>query len=184
MDRREVNVLLALMAARDGRTIGQVEVEAWFEDVGRWDLATAREAVHRHYSKSREFMRPFDLIQQIRAIRHERLDAVGAITPPVHLADDPVTEMAWLRAAREAIATGRAIPDAPPAEIERRDPDLSKRIEDLAASKRVTREALDQARTARDEPTLSVRSDQTAEAMEAERNRQLDALEAMGTTAP
>lgn len=105
MDRREMTALLALVAARDGRTVGAVEVEAWLEDVGRYDFATARQGVHRHYSTSRDYLRPFDLITQIRAVRGERLDAAGDVTPNAD-PDDPAAWAAELRALRTAIGDG------------------------------------------------------------------------------
>lgn len=181
MDRREVNILLALMAARDGRTVGQVEVEAWFEDIGRWDLPTAREAIHRHYSTTRDFMRPFDLIQHIRAIRRERLDAAGAILPPRELADDPAAEIEWMRRAWEAVAAGRPAPGATNDVLlaGSEHPEITSRIRAIAATKAVPSAASDNASDVRDRPVPSIADDASIAAMETERNRQLAALEAM-----
>lgn len=136
MNRQEVTALLALMSARDGRTVGQTEVEAWHEDLGRWDFATAREAVHRHYASTRDFARPFDVIKLIRAIRGERLAAAGAITPPPELADDPAAEIAWVRNRREAIAAGRVPPAAVTEQLTgRQRPELADEVKALAAAK-------------------------------------------------
>lgn len=113
MNRQEITALLGLMAARDGRAIGEIEVEAWLEDVGAWDFATAREGVRRHYGRTREFMRPADLLGEIKAIRHKRLEDFGPIVPPRHLADDPRAEIEWTRRARERIASGLPVEHAP-----------------------------------------------------------------------
>ncbi len=105
MDRRETAALLALMAARDGRTVGNVEVEAWHEDIGQWDFATAREAIARHNAQTRDFMRPFDLIKLIRDIRNERIDAIGPMIPNVD-PDDVIGFNAEQYALRQAAADG------------------------------------------------------------------------------
>lgn len=180
MDRRETAALLALMAARDGRQVGAVEVEAWHEDIGRWDLATAREAVHRHYTRSRDFMRPYDLIRAIREIRGERLDAYGEIVPPSELADAPQAEIAWRRSRREAIAAGLVPPASdPPALLPgSQHPEIASRIREIADSKRVPDRDGEPEQAARETPAPTVDEASTA-AMEAERRRQLDALEAM-----
>lgn len=138
MNRNEVTALLALISARDGRAIGQVEVEAWHEDLGRWDFATAREAVRRHNAQTRDFARPFDVIRQIRAIRSERLTAAGPIVPPAELADHPAAEIAWIRSRREAIASGLAPAESAPAlttGVEH--PEIVGQIQALAAAKAV-----------------------------------------------
>lgn len=111
MNRQEITALLGLMAGRDGRTVGRVEVEAWFEDVGEWDFETARLAVKRHYSRSRDFMRPFDLIGAIKEIRGERLTAAGELMPNVD-PDDSAAWVAEIRALRKAIADGSITAEA------------------------------------------------------------------------
>jgi hypothetical protein len=111
MDRNEIAALLALMAARDGRTIGRVEIEAWHEDVGQWDFPTAREAVTRHNARTRDFMRPFDLTKLIREIRSERIDDVGPMIPNVD-PDDAAAFNAETLALRQAAADGTLDADA------------------------------------------------------------------------
>jgi hypothetical protein len=176
MDRRDIAALLALMAARDGRTVGPVEVEAWLEDAGRWDLPTAREAVHRHYSASREFMRPYDLVKSIRQIRGDRLTAAGEILPPAHLADDPRAEITWSRRVREQIAAGRPAPIRTPFEVEGRPGHVVALVREVATAKRLP------AHNAAAEPALrqalpaATVDAAAAAAMEAERARQLQAL--------
>lgn len=111
MDRQQTAALLALMAARDGRVVGSVEVEAWYEDIGEYDFLTAREAVRRHNSRSRDFMRPFDLIKLIREIRGERIDAIGVIIPNVD-PDNPALFNREQLALRQAAADGTLDADA------------------------------------------------------------------------
>lgn len=114
MNRKEITALLGLMAARDGRAIGELEIEAWLEDVGEWDFGSARAAVASYYKRpGRGFMRPADLLVEIKAIRAKRLEDFGPITPPRHLADDPRAEIEWTRQAKERIASGLPIETAP-----------------------------------------------------------------------
>jgi hypothetical protein len=171
MNHQEVAALLGLISARDGRAIGQVEVEAWHEDLGRWDFATARQAVARHYASSRDFARPFDVIKMIRAIREERLVAAGQITPPPELADNPAAEIAWVRNRREAIAAGRVPPtDGGEALLGRKRHELADQVKALASSKAIPTGPV----PAR--PTATTVDPQRAAEAEAERARQLDAL--------
>ena len=135
MNRQEVTALLSLMSARDGRTVGRVEVEAWFEDIGQWDFDTARQAVGRHYRTSRDFMRPYDLLQGIKLIRDERLVGVDQIMPKAD-PDDVLAYRAELLQIREDVAAGRR--PVPPAAlaIEGAEihPDVRKAIEDAGPS--------------------------------------------------
>jgi len=181
MNRQEVTALLALMSGRDGRAVGQVEIEAWLEDLGRWDFDTAREAVRRHYTTTRDFARPFDVIKLIRAVRDERLIAAGHITPPARLADNPAAEIAWMRSRREAIAAGRIPPTAATEELLRgsEHPEITGQVRAIAASMAVPPAPVtDPARPAPNvEPAR-------AEATEAERRRQLAALDSLNAQVP
>ena len=105
MTRDEMAALLGLMAARDGRAVGRIEVEAWFEDAGHWDFATARAAVARHYQRSRDFLRPADMLAAIREIRDDRLDRTEMPVPNAS-PDDPAGYAVEYRALRLAIADG------------------------------------------------------------------------------
>lgn len=72
MTRSEVALLLGLAAARDYRTVGEVDVLAWFEDIGDLDLADAREAVARHYRESTDRVMPAHIRRLVKMIRDER----------------------------------------------------------------------------------------------------------------
>ena len=174
MNRDEMTALLGLMAARDGRTVGRVEVEAWLEDAGQWDFQTARAAVARHYQRSREFMRPLDLTQGIKAIRLERIEAAGPIVPPAHLADDPRAEIDWLRARREAIADGTHTPEPEPRAIDSvpSAAQVEAIVTSIADAKRVRRADL----APPPPPASPTVSREQTDAMEAERSRQLAAI--------
>lgn len=72
MTRSEVALLLGLAAARDYRTVGEVDVLAWFEDIGDLDLADAREALARHYRESTDRVMPAHIRRLVKVIRDER----------------------------------------------------------------------------------------------------------------
>lgn len=72
MNHEEVIDVLAKAAAFDSRKVGEVDVLAWHEVIGRYEVREALEAVTRHYSETRERLMPADLIKHIKAIREEQ----------------------------------------------------------------------------------------------------------------
>jgi hypothetical protein len=72
MNRSEIAKILALAAARDLRTVGDVDVLAWHEDIGDLDFADAREAVTRHYRESTDRLMPAHVRRLVKLVREER----------------------------------------------------------------------------------------------------------------
>ncbi len=72
MTHDDVVDVLAKAAASDRRKVGEVDVLAWHEIVGRYDRGEALAAVTRHYTETRDWMMPADLIRHIKDIREER----------------------------------------------------------------------------------------------------------------
>lgn len=68
----EVALVLSKAALVDNRTIGEEEVMAWHEIVGRLDFNDALAAVGRHYGETRDRLMPADLIRHARIVRDER----------------------------------------------------------------------------------------------------------------
>jgi len=68
----EVARVLAKASAFDQRTIGETDVAAWHEILGRLDYADALGAVTRHYTETRERIMPADVIRHARSIREDR----------------------------------------------------------------------------------------------------------------
>lgn len=189
MTRDEMAALLGLMAARDGRTVGRIEVEAWHEDAGQWDFATARVAVARHYQRSRDFLRPADLLAAIREIRNDRIDRTEMPVPNAN-PDDPAAYAAEYRALRLAIADGTL--DGDRLEAYRRGeisltgrPALTGPMSDPnpETGPAIVREALRGQQEAAEAHSAAeaARAAAMRDAEEAERARQLAALEAMPT---
>ena len=64
--------VLTKCAAFDQRTIGETDVMAWHEVIGRYDRADALAAVTRHYTESSQRAMPADILRHARAVRDER----------------------------------------------------------------------------------------------------------------
>lgn len=93
MKRSEISVLLAACAARDARTVGEADVEAWFEDLGDLDFEDARQAVSQHYRESTDRIMPAHIRKLSRIIRDKRRSGrIIAALPPGKFEDDPERE--------------------------------------------------------------------------------------------
>lgn len=92
MTPAEVARVLAKASAYDQRTIGETDVAAWHEIVGRHEFADALAAVAKHYTETRDRIMPADLVKQIRAVREERARLNKRAAPlalPSRYEDDP-----------------------------------------------------------------------------------------------
>lgn len=67
----------------------------------------------QNLAKRQPFISPSEIRDEVRRIRNDRLDRTELPTPPRHLADDPVAELAWRKEAIRAIGDGREIPVPP-----------------------------------------------------------------------
>lgn len=91
MTPAEVARVLTKASAFDQRTIGETDVLAWHEVIGRHEAADALAAVTRHYTETRERLMPADLMRHMKAIREERRRAEQASAPlalPSRFEDD------------------------------------------------------------------------------------------------
>lgn len=61
MTKSQVAVILGLIAARDRRTVGEVDVHAWHEDIGDLEFDDARRAISAHFRESTEYLMPVHL---------------------------------------------------------------------------------------------------------------------------
>ncbi|MDG4796198.1 hypothetical protein [Micromonospora sp. WMMD1082] len=68
----QVAAILALAAARDRRTVGEVDVRAWHEDIGDLDFDDARNAVSRHFRESTEYLMPVHVRRIATELRRQR----------------------------------------------------------------------------------------------------------------
>jgi len=72
MNRSEAATLLALAAARDRRTIGDVDVLAWAEDLADVGFEEARQALGRHFRESEDWLMPVHIRAHVKRIREEQ----------------------------------------------------------------------------------------------------------------
>lgn len=108
MSPEETFDLLTLMATRDNRTIGKVDVIAWQQDAGDLDFDDACAAVSLHFRQSTDWLMPKHLRDLVKKIRSERLDGFQYV--PVLGDDDPKVYLKSLREQRAAVASGQREP--------------------------------------------------------------------------
>lgn len=77
MNKPEIVDLLSLIAARDRRTIGDADVEAWFQDVGDLPYADAAAAVSNYYQNERAWIMPSDVRKRVKVIGDRRYQQAG-----------------------------------------------------------------------------------------------------------
>lgn len=115
MKPSEVAALFATIAAFDRRETSEIDVGAWhaaFAAAGLGDLALedARAAVVQHYSGTRQWVMPVDVIDRVKRIRNARVKAAGNIYALVQAdPDGPEYHREFVRL-RALIASGRATP--------------------------------------------------------------------------
>lgn len=89
MTKTEMALLLAAMAACDGRRVDDATVLFWHEIVGDQDYTLAQEAVIDHYRHSAEHMKPVHVIEGIARVRERRPPEALALDGPT---DDELRE--------------------------------------------------------------------------------------------
>lgn len=128
MTPEETFDLLTLIATRDNRTIGKVDVIAWQEDAGDLDFADSCAAVSLHFRQSTEWFMPKHLRDLVKKVRGERLEGFQYV--PVEGDGNPQVYLKNLREQREAVASGRREP-APA--VAAPDPQRAQAIRELCA---------------------------------------------------
>lgn len=146
MTPEQVVDLLTLIAARDRRTVGKVDVAVWHEDIGDLDFADARQAVTEHFREEPgTWLMAGHVRRRVKAIRADRSGPAGPGLHPVPPAADPDDVPAYLAALRvqqTQLATGRE-PETPAltAAEKRRDYDQNPHVQGIAAQFRAERDA-------------------------------------------
>lgn len=100
MNIHETSALLAMVAANDRRTVGEIDVEVWHDALNDLEFDDCRDAVRQHIRSSRDWLTPFDVRQAVKRIRRDRLDR-ALEQPPDADPDDPA---AYTRALRDGRA--------------------------------------------------------------------------------
>ncbi len=113
MTRTETAQLLTMIAAYDRRTIGDADVIAWHDLLTDARFTDAKQAVSRHYSASRQWMMPVELLDGIKAIRSERLKRAEGKFVYAGDPDDPAEYRRQLAEHRQRVADGADVPPDP-----------------------------------------------------------------------
>jgi hypothetical protein len=175
--------VLTLCAAYDRRTVGEFDIQAWLDALhvaGVTSKADAMRAVTMHHAKSSDWCKPSHVAAIVRRIRQERLDHVDGIVP-VTDPDDVSGHLAELRAIRAAVADGRILAPFPEPKAVEGGQDARVRASIPGVFRRPPRvnPAIEgRERPAKAAPARTI-TKYDAERQEAERARQLAALEAI-----
>lgn len=114
MDEFEIRGLLAAAMVYDNRKPGDAAIAGWAEASARggWTYGEALNAIHAHYTESRDFIMPGDITRAIRARRARPKpvrDVVGIRdAPPADpsrvraLVDQLAAQLGWMRKAPPA----------------------------------------------------------------------------------
>lgn len=106
MKPSEATAVLAVAASFDRRTVGEADARAWAIVLEGVEPQDARDAVIEHYTESREFVFPADVLAIVRRRVREKSRDLPPVTPPRDLADNPKAEIAWTRVWQDAVLAG------------------------------------------------------------------------------
>lgn len=108
----ETGALLALISAYDNRNFNEETTAAWYDLLSPYTLAEAKHAVKKHYSESRDWLMPADVLRIIKTERRNRLAKVETIVPSRADMTDTAAELVTAKALSKAIASGELTPEA------------------------------------------------------------------------
>lgn len=107
----ETGALLALISAYDNRNFNEETTAAWYDLLSPYTLAEAKHAVKKHYSETRDWLMPADVLRIIKTERRARLAKVETIVPSRADMTDTAAELATTKALSKAIASGELTPE-------------------------------------------------------------------------
>jgi len=80
MTPEQVIDLLTLIAARDRRTVGKIDVTVWHDDIGDLDYTEAAQAVTEHFREEPDtWLMAGHIRRRVKAARAKRIDAAGTV---------------------------------------------------------------------------------------------------------
>ncbi len=112
MTPAQAAMLLAIAASFDRRKPDEVAAQGWARALEGYSFEDCREAIVEHYSTTREWLMPADVIRIVKRVRAARIQAVGYVEPPRELDGDPARENEWTRALKAAAGDGLERDDA------------------------------------------------------------------------
>ncbi|WP_350269337.1 hypothetical protein AAFP32_12140 [Brevibacterium sp. CBA3109] len=111
MKLSEAGELLALISAYDNRNFNKETTAAWYDLLGPFTLAEAKQAVKKHYAENPDWLMPSHVRSAIKADRKARLAKLGPINPNRADMTDVATELTTARELTQAIASGALTPE-------------------------------------------------------------------------
>lgn len=108
MNRSQTAQVLTKIAAFDRRTIGEADVLAWHDVLEPMPFEDCMLAVTAHFTESRDWCMPSDIVGRVKKIHSERLKAAGSLSP-----NDQGNQALYLteiRALSAAVASGHMTP--------------------------------------------------------------------------
>lgn len=77
----QVGALLSMLAAYDGRNVGEADVVVWGRQMADLDFNDAAEAIHQHYAETDEWAKPSHVRARAEKIRNARNVRPEVIAP-------------------------------------------------------------------------------------------------------
>ena len=109
MNRSQTAQVLTKIAAFDRRTIGEADVLAWHDVLEPMPFQDCMLAVTAHFTESRDWCMPSDIVGRVKKIRTDRLKIAGQIRPN-DTDGDQAAYLTEIRALTAEVAAGRITP--------------------------------------------------------------------------
>ncbi|QIS17308.1 hypothetical protein [Nocardia terpenica] len=114
MNRNQTADLLSAIASLDQRTVGETDVEAWFEILGDLHYLDAIDAVKEHYKTSIDRIRPFHVRDLVRRAANDRIErasvSVAYRDQREATQDERLAELLGGSRSALGISAGRSVP--------------------------------------------------------------------------
>lgn len=89
MNIPETAALLAMVAASDRRTVGELDIEVWHDALSDLDFDDCRDAVRAHIRTSTDWLLPAHVRGGAKLAKRQRLERVEVFTPDANPDDVP-----------------------------------------------------------------------------------------------
>ncbi len=108
----EAGEVMELINMYDNRQVTKEVSTAWYDLIHPYTLDEAKYAVKKHYSETRDWLMPADVLRIIKTERRARLAKVETIVPSRADMTDTAAELATTKSLSKAIASGELTPEA------------------------------------------------------------------------
>lgn len=115
MTPNELEQLLRLVAAHDGRTVGEADAVIWTAGVGDLAYRDAEAALLAYVQDGHGWLMPAMIRRHVKQLRADRLARLDDTAPPDADPDDPQAYRQALLTMRQTVADGTYVPPPQPA---------------------------------------------------------------------